>query len=182
MLAATGSKVSPVTTATSKNFGNPYRHPPRTADKTLVAIHTACSQHLPRDYKKFLKVIRPLGLNRVVELVWMDWLLSDPSHFLLIELLHHFHRFGWDHDVQWCLAALSADKLDFHFSIIQTPVVFRVFDEGLSKLKQVTGHDHHAIQRYIISIVAGGVPQNFLIAIHTLLDFRYLAQAPMFCP
>ena len=63
MLAATGFQVSPVTTATSKNFGDPYRHLPRTVDKTLVAICTACSQHSPRDYKKFLKVIRLLGLS-----------------------------------------------------------------------------------------------------------------------
>ncbi|KAF8545834.1 hypothetical protein OG21DRAFT_1491871, partial [Imleria badia] len=180
MLSATGSKVSPVTTATSKNFGDPYRHPPRTADKTLVAIRTACSQHSPRDYKKFLKAIKPLGLNGVVEPVWIDWLLSDPSRFLLIEPLHHFHRFAWDHDVQWCLTALGADELDFRFSIIQTLVGYRAFNEGLSKLKQVTGHDHRAVQRYIIGVVAGGVPRNFLIAIRALLDFHYLTQAPMF--
>ncbi|KAN0074461.1 hypothetical protein V8E55_011873 [Tylopilus felleus] len=132
------------------------------------------------NYKKFLKVIRLLGFNGVVKSVWMDWLLSDPSCFLLIEPLHHFHGFAWDHDVQWCLAALGADELDFRFSMIQTPVGFWAFNEGLSKLKQVTGPDHRAIQHYIISIVAGGVLRNFLIAIRALLDFHYLAQAPMF--
>ena len=57
---------------------------------------------------------------------------------------------------------------------------YRAFDEGLSKLKQVTGHDHRAVQRYIVGVVAGGVPRNFLVAIRSLLDFRYLAQAPTF--
>ncbi|KAF8545838.1 hypothetical protein OG21DRAFT_1428542, partial [Imleria badia] len=130
-------------------------HPPHTVDKTLVTICTACSQHSPRDYKKFLKAIKPLGLNEVVKPVWIDWLLSNPSRFLLIEPLHHFHCFAWDHNVQWCLTALGADELDFCFSIIQTLVGYRAFDEGLSKLKQVTGRDHCAIQRYIISVVAG---------------------------
>ena len=76
--------------------------------------------------------------------------------------------------------ALGAEELDFRFSVIQTPVGYRAFDEGLSKLKQVTGRDHRAVQRYIVGIVAGGVPRNFLVAIRSLLDFRYLAQAPTF--
>ena len=76
--------------------------------------------------------------------------------------------------------ALGAAELDFHFSIIQTPVGYWVFDEGISRLKQVTGCDHHAVQRYIIRIVADGVPQRFLITICALLDFHYLTQAPTF--
>ena len=75
---------------------------------------------------------------------------------------------------------LSTAELDFHFSIIQTSVGYWAFDEGISMLKQVTGHNHPAVQCYIIGIVAGGVPQRFLIAICALLDFRYLAQAPTF--
>ena len=180
LIAATGPKASPVTTAMSKNFGDPHRHPPRTAEETLLAIRSACSKYSPKDYKNFLKVIKSLGLNGVVEPVWMDWPLSDPCYFITIEPLHHFHRFAWDHDVKWCISALGAAELDFRFSIIQTPVGYRAFDEGISRLKQVTGRDHRAVQRYIIGIVAGGVPQRFLIAIRALLDFRYLAQASTF--
>ncbi|KAN0074445.1 hypothetical protein V8E55_011857 [Tylopilus felleus] len=71
-------------------------------------------------------------------------------------------------------------KLDFQFSLIQTPVGYWAFDEGISKLKQVTGCDQHAVQRYIIGTVAGNALQNFLIVVRALLDFRYLAQAPTF--
>lgn len=45
LLAETGPKASPVTTATLKNFGDAFRHPsppPRTAEITLAAILTAC--------------------------------------------------------------------------------------------------------------------------------------------
>ncbi|KAF8547407.1 hypothetical protein OG21DRAFT_1424890 [Imleria badia] len=180
LLAATDPKVSPVTTAMCKDFGDPHRHPPRTAEKTLAAIRSACSKYSPRDYKNFLKVTKSLGLNGVVEPVWMEWVLSDPAYFITIEPLHHFHRFAWDHDIKWCITALGAEELDFRFSIIQTSVEHRAFDEGISKLKQVTGRDHHAVQCYIIGVVAGDVPQNFLIALRVLLDFRYLAQAPTF--
>ena len=180
LLAATSPKVSPVTTATSKNFGDSHRHPPHTAEKTLATIHSACSKYSPRDYKNFLKAIKALGLNRVVEPVWMEWALSDPTHFITIKPLHHFYRFAWDHNVKWCITVLGAEELDFRFSIIQTVVGYQAFDEGISNLKQVTGRDHRAVQRYIIGVVAGGVPQNFLIALRALLDFRYLAQAPAF--
>ena len=124
LLAATGPKVSPVTTATSKNFGDPNRHPPCTAEKTLIAFCSACSKYSPTDYKNFLKAIKSLGLNGVVELVWMDWVLSDPCFFITIEPLHYFHCFVWDHDVKWCIVALGAEELNFHFSVIQTPVEY----------------------------------------------------------
>ena len=119
LLAATGPKVSPVTTAPSKHFGDPHRHPPRTAEKTVIAIRTACSKYSPKDYKNFLKAVRLLGLNGVVEPVWMGWALSSPCDFILIEPLHRFHQFVWDHDVKWCIVVLGAAELDFCFSIIQ---------------------------------------------------------------
>ncbi|KAI5981166.1 hypothetical protein EDD15DRAFT_2204477 [Pisolithus albus] len=181
LLAGTSTKASPVTTATAQEFGDAYRHPPRTAANTLAAIHTACSQSSPTDYTNFLKAIKPLRLNGVVvEPFWKLWPLSDRSDFITPEVLHHFHRMFWDHDVKWCIAATGAVELDFRFSIIQTLVGYRAFNEGISKLKQVTGRDHRAIQRYIIATVAGSVPRKFLMAIRTLLDFRYLAQAPSF--
>ena len=107
-------------------------------------------------------------------------MLSDPSDFINPEILHHFHKMFWDHDVKWCIHAVGAAEVDFRFSIIQTLVGHRAFDEGLSKLKQVTGRDHRAVQRYIIGVVAGAAPRKFIIAVHALLDFRYLAQAPVF--
>ncbi|KAF9230845.1 hypothetical protein BU15DRAFT_56804, partial [Melanogaster broomeanus] len=180
LLAATGPKASPITTATSKEFGDDYCHPPRTGEITLAAIRTVCTQHPPTDYKNFLKAIKSLRLNGVVEPFWKDWPLSGPSDFLKPEPLHHFHGMFWAHDAKWCIAAVGASELDFRFSIIQTTVGYRAFDEGISKLKQVTGRDHRAVQRYIVGTIAGSVPRKFLVAIRALLDFRYLAQAPSF--
>jgi len=47
-------------------------------------------------------------------------------------------------------------------------------------VKQVMGRDHCAVQRYIIGVIAGAIPKKFLVAIHALLDFHYLAQMPRF--
>ncbi|KAI6043346.1 hypothetical protein EDC04DRAFT_2600224 [Pisolithus marmoratus] len=180
LLAGTAMEVSPVTTTTSKEFGYPYQHPPHTAVTMLTAIHSACSQYFLTDYKNFLKAMRWFQLNGVIEPCWNSWPLSDPSIFLTPEVLHHFHQMFWDHNVKWCIDVIGATELDFHFSIIQTLVGYQAFSKGISRLKQVTGHDHCAVQHYIIATVAGSIPCKFLTAIHTVLDFCYLAQALLF--
>ncbi|KIJ11761.1 hypothetical protein PAXINDRAFT_15344 [Paxillus involutus ATCC 200175] len=160
LLAATSPKASPVTTATSKNFA--------------YALNDALN------YKNFLKAIKPLGLNGVVEPFWKDWPLSNPSDFLTPEPLHHFHHMFWDHDAKWCIAVVGAAELDFHFSLLQTTIGYHAFEDRISKLKQVTGRDHRAVQRYIVGVIAGTVPRPFLIAVRALIDFQYLVQAPSF--
>ncbi|KAI6014682.1 hypothetical protein EDC04DRAFT_2572905, partial [Pisolithus marmoratus] len=104
LLAATSPKASPVTIATSKDFGDPFCRPPCTSSLTLLAIQTACTEQDPFHYKNFLKVIKCLHLNSVIEPCWKGWLLSDPSQFLTPKPLHHFHRMFWDHDgIRACL-------------------------------------------------------------------------------
>ena len=159
LVACMGPKASPFTTATSKSFSNPVLHPPRTASLTLAAIRQALEKCSTQDYKAFVKVSRTLFLNGVVEPFWVDWPLSSPSGFLHPETLHHFHRFSWDHNVKWCIEVVSPLEMDFQFSLLQPTVGYRGFEDGISKLKQVTGRDHHSIQRYIIGIIAGAVPR-----------------------
>ncbi|KIJ10602.1 hypothetical protein PAXINDRAFT_16438 [Paxillus involutus ATCC 200175] len=180
LLAATGTKASPITMATSKEFGDNYCHPPHTPEITLAAIHTACAHYPPTDYKNFLKAIKLLRLNGVVKPFWKDWALSEPSDFLKPKPLHHFHHMFWDYYAKWCIAVVGASGLGFHFSIIQTLVAYQAFDEGISKLKQVTGRDHRTVQCYIVGAITGSIPWKLLVTICALLDFHYLAQAPSF--
>ena len=179
-MACMNPKASPLTTATSKQFGDPISHPPCTGSLTLHAIRMVFEKCSPQDYRAFLKVARALYLNGVIELFWVDWPLSGPSEFLHPETLHHFHQFSWDHDIKWCIVVVTALEIDFRFSLLQPVIGYRGFEDGISNLKQVTGRDHHSIQRYIIGVIAGAVPRQFLIAIHVLVEFRYLAQAPRF--
>ena len=180
LLAGVSPKASPVSTATHKGFGDVDPHPPRTAAKTLDDIERACTEADSHNLEEFLKVCRRLSLNGVHKLFWRDWALCDPSIFLPPEVLHMFHRLFWDHDLQWCIFVAGAEELDYRFSLIQTSVGYRSFAEGVSKLKQVTGRDHRAAQRYIIGAIAGAVPAKFLAAVVSLLDFRYLSQMPRF--
>ncbi|KAI6016894.1 hypothetical protein BKA83DRAFT_4059575 [Pisolithus microcarpus] len=148
--------------------------------RTLDDIEWACIEADPNDFEEFLKAAKCYSLSSVHKPFWRDWPLSDPSKFLTPEVLHHFHCLFWDHDLQWCSIVLGLAKIDYCFSLIQTPVRYCSFGEGVSKLKQVTGCDHRAMQRYIVGVIAGAVPPKFLLSINALLSFRYLAQMPHF--
>ena len=180
LVACTSPKASPVSTAIYKEFRDGICHPPHTAAGTLHAIKVMCAKLPPTDLINFLKATKEHQLNGVFEPFWRDWFHSDPSRFLLLEVLHHLHHISFDHDLQWCISVVGSEELDYCVSLTRTLIGYHSFDEGVSKLKQVTGRDHHAIQHYIIGIVTGTVPPRFLTAICGLLDFCYLAQMPSF--
>jgi len=169
-----------MTMASHKYFGDSFRHEPRTASTTLAQLSTIRSKVDPNDVEAYFKEAKLHRLNGVDRPFWRDWALADPSNFLIPESLHHLHKFFWDHEVPWCINVLTAQEIDFRFSILQRRIGFRHFGEGIAKLKQVTGREHRNVQRHMICIIAGGAaPRNFVIALRALMDFRYLAQAPV---
>lgn len=87
LLACTSPKVSPMSTATYKEFGDNKRHDPRTAGHTLNAIGELCAQADPDDFSPFLKAAKSYGLNGVHEPFWRNGPLSDPDKFLKVEPL-----------------------------------------------------------------------------------------------
>jgi len=177
ILACVGGKTSPLTMATYKQFGDSFQHEPRTASTTLAQIQTIGTN--PDDIELYFKEAKTLRLNGVHLPFWRDWLMADPARFLTPEPLHHWHRQFWDHDAQWCIHALGAQEIDFRFSVLPCTVGFRHFNEGISKLKQVTGKEQRDVERYVVGVIAGAVPKDFVIAIRALMDFRYLSQAPV---
>ena len=177
-LSGVAGKTSHVTMANYKQFGDPIRHEPRTASTTLAQLHAIEDSVDPWDLKAYIKEAMKVRLNGVHRPFWRDWALSEPSTFFTPEPLHHWHKMFWDHDANWCIHALGGPEIDFRFSILHPHTGFRQFHEGISKLKQVTGQEHRDIQRYIVALITGAVSNNFLIAICSLMDFRYLAQAP----
>jgi hypothetical protein len=85
----------------------------------------------------------------------------------------------WDHDAKWCIRVLGSAEIDFQFSVLHPHTGLCHFTEGIASLKQVTGREHRDIQCYIIPVIAGSVPRDFLIAVWALADFCYLVQAPI---
>ncbi|KAF8546746.1 hypothetical protein OG21DRAFT_1479626 [Imleria badia] len=157
LVSCTSPKSSPISTASHKEFGNGILHPPHTAAKMLGEICAMCSKSNSDDYNQFLKLTKSFGLNGVNEPFWIDWPLSNLAIF--------------DHDLQWCIVVVGNEEINYRFLLIRTLVGHRGFSEGVSKLKQVTGRDHCSMQYYIVGVIAGAVPLQFLSAIHALTDF-----------
>ncbi|KAG1726239.1 hypothetical protein EDB19DRAFT_1833533 [Suillus lakei] len=114
----------------------------------------------------FFEACKDYNLNNVNLPFWRNWLTANPSSFLTPKLLHHLHKMFWDHDRLWCTTVVCTG--------------YRAFKEGISALKQATRQDHHNVQWYIVGMIAGAAPANFISAIQALMEFRYLAQAPYF--
>jgi hypothetical protein len=176
-LSGVAGKTSHITMASYKSFGDPFRHEPRMASTTLARLHAIEETVSPWELAKYIKASSAQRLNGVHRPFWRDWPLSEPSTFFTPEPLHHWHKMFWDHDAKWCIHAVGAAEIDFRFTILHPHTGFRQFNEGISQLKQVTGREHREIQRYIVPTIADAVPKDFLIAIRSLMDFRYLAQA-----
>jgi hypothetical protein len=181
LISCVGGKTSSVTMASYEQFGDDFRHPPRTGSITLNTINKVHrSKSALESLEKYAKAAKSYRLNGVQLPFWRDWTLSfDPSIFLTSEPLHHWHKQFWDHDVKWCIHMLGEAEIDFRFSVLHSHSGYRHFKEGISSLKQVTGREQRDIQRYIIVVIADAVPPRFLVAIRALLDFRYFAQSPV---
>ena len=165
MYAGISKSASPVTTAIYKQFGDPYCHEPwmaHTITTQLTDIEMICD---PWYFTLYLPEAKWLQLNRVHQPFWWDWPLMEPSLFLTPEPLHHWHK------------TVGGTEIDFCFSILQPHVGFHHFAEGISNLEQVIGCDHCDVQPYTVGVITGAIPQDFLIAIWSVMDFRYHCQA-----
>jgi hypothetical protein len=179
-LSGVAGKTSSVTMASYKHFGDPFQHEPCMASTTIAQLQALEEVMNPWDVENYSKVaLEKFRLNGVHWPFWQDWPMAEPSEFLTPEPLHHWHKMFWDHDAKWCIHAAGANKIDFRFSILHPHMAYCHFKEGISKLKQVTGREHRDVHRYIVGIIVGAVPKHFLIAVRALMDFRYLAQAPV---
>ena len=180
MIAVVSGKTSHLTMATHKQFGDAFRHEPRTASTTLAQLHALSSVVDPvSDIKAYLKAAKKFRLSRVHKPFWRDWAQAEPCRFLTLEMLHHLHKFLFDHDLKWCINVVGEDEIDFRFSVLHPRTGYRHFKEGVSKLKQVTGRQYRDIQRYLIGVIAGAAPKAFVLALRALQDFRYYLQAPI---
>ncbi|KAF7343798.1 hypothetical protein MSAN_01960800 [Mycena sanguinolenta] len=179
LIAGVAGKRSSVTTASYRQFGDPFPHPPRTRDHTISQlIELEESYHPWVDLTEYIENAKAAGLNGVHRPFWRDWALAEPSQFLTPEILHHWLKMFYDHLCKWCILAVGAEEIDFRFSVLRPHTGMRHFKEGISKGKQTTGREHHDIQRYLVPVIAGSVSKKFLATIASLNDFFYHGQAP----
>src|ERR1700753_1432212 len=86
-LTGVAGKTSHLTTASFREFGDPFRHPPRMANDILTSIDDLSNEFDPSDVKLYATKARELyRLNGVNLPFWRDWELPDgtlpnPSQF-----------------------------------------------------------------------------------------------------
>ncbi|KAF8178181.1 hypothetical protein K438DRAFT_1485170, partial [Mycena galopus ATCC 62051] len=180
LIAAVAGKQSSVTTASYLEFGDPFQHPPRTAEHTLSQLKELEEAYHPWDeMEAYIEEAKQMGLSGVHRPFWLDWPMAEPSLFLTPEVLHHWLKFFYDHVVKWCIYVVGDQEIDFRFSVLRPHTGMRHFKEGISKGKQATGREHRDIMRYLVPVVAGAadVTPGFLTAITSIVNFFYAGQA-----
>ena len=124
-LTGVAGKTSHLTMVTYKEFGDPFRHPPRTADSILESLDILAEEFDPSQIAVYTNNMRTMFyLNGVHLPFWRDWFmpggtLPELHQVFPIEILHHLHKFFWDHDMKWALQAAGNLELDCRFSLLQ---------------------------------------------------------------
>ena len=179
LLSGVKGMTSHLTMAFHKEFGDSTRHPPRTREKTMRMLQKVGKTYKPwAQIDQYVIAAKNVRLNGVHKLFWRDWHLAEPSVFFTPELLHHSHKMFGDHDRKWCSNAVGSQEINFRYSVLQQHTGFRHFHKGVTGLRQATCREHKDMQRYIVAVIAGAVSESFVIAIRSLITFRYLSQAP----
>ncbi|KAH7904286.1 hypothetical protein BJ138DRAFT_1239251, partial [Hygrophoropsis aurantiaca] len=144
-----------------------------------LLIAYLCLRVDPWDIDIFQKKAKEMHMNGVHQPFWRNWFGADPSLFLVGEILHTLHKFFFDHPLKWCKELVGNDELNARYKSQHKRIGTRHFASGITHAKQMTGRDHRDIQRTIVPSIAGAAPPGAVLAIRSLVDFIYQAQAPV---
>jgi len=96
-------------------------------------------------------------LNGVHQPFWRNWGNADLSIFLTPDALHAWHKFFFNHPLKWIINIMGSEELDCCMAALQQCVGMCHWAHGISKLKQVTGHEHRDLEKILVAVAAGGV-------------------------
>ncbi|KAI6138987.1 hypothetical protein BKA82DRAFT_4332405 [Pisolithus tinctorius] len=160
LIACVSSKNLPILLATAEQFGNTICQP---LHVYTVAIHDPC------DITAFHKVCLTKHLNGIMEPFWKVWGNTCPSCFLTPEALHQWHKLYFDHCLQWVINIVGGKEVDHCLAALQPRIGTRHWANGISKLKQCTGYEHHD--------PVGALPDDVLCALCAITEFIFLTQS-----
>jgi hypothetical protein len=179
LISATANNVSPLSRATTNQFGDDICQPLCHGHETLWLIRELTHHVNPWQLDNFQKEAKAIGLSGVHLPFWHDWHMANPFHFLVPEILHMCHKFFFDHTLPWCINAIGAHELDQRFQSLHSCVGFHHFSNSITHVKQMTGCEHRDIQCSIVAVIAGAVPPCFLHTIRAMVNFIYQVQSPV---
>lgn len=176
-MAAVSSSVSPITLATSSQFGDGRVYARRTKAHTLNLIYAASKVVDVWQLHDFQRECKKVGLNGVHLPWWRDYLLADPSLFSVSDILHFNYKFFFDYLLPACQIAVGTHELDRRFASRHKHLGYAAL-RRVSEVKQMTGRMQREIMRTIIVAIEGAVSPGFMCAMRAILDFLLAAQSP----
>ncbi|KAG8708171.1 hypothetical protein FRC09_001400 [Ceratobasidium sp. 395] len=108
---------------------------------------------------------------------WYDLPHCDIFSSLTPDLLHQLHTGLFkDHLFEWCLDLANDDDLvDERFLALPSHPSLVSFRHGVASLSQTTGRQHKSMEKSIVAVMSGLVPQEALLAVQAAIDFIMLA-------
>ena len=150
--------------------GSPDEYPFRDKEETLELL----KKHLSgRDPPKFERI----GLRAVYNPFWAQLPHCDIFRCFTPDILHQLHKGVFkDHLVSWCLQIMGENEIDKRFKAMNGFPGLRHFKKGISSVTQWTGSEHKEMEKLMLGITIGRVPNRFIPVVRSLVDFIYLSQ------
>ncbi|KAI0755864.1 hypothetical protein BC629DRAFT_1584640 [Irpex lacteus] len=151
-------------------------HEPCVHRKKDVILNLLDLHHRGELSSEFKERFKALGLHAIHEPFWRDLPHADIFSCFTPDLLHQLHKGVFkDHLVKWCTILLGEDEMDNRFRDTPPTTGLRHFKNGISHVSQWTGHEHKEMEKIFVALIAGGVPDEVLIAVRALVDFIFTA-------
>lgn len=156
-----------------KDRENPADSLFRDVNKTLETL----SKHQQgRDPPKF----EDEGLRAVYQPFWAKLPHCDIFSTFTPDILHQLHKGIFkDHLVKWLSAIIGEKELDNRFKAMNGYPGLRHFKKGISSVTQWTGTEHKEMEKVVLGIAIGVLPNRAITVVRALLDFIYLSQLQM---
>ena len=176
-LAGVTSFTSPVTMAKTKALGDSFRHERRWWHITKKAIDDTKALADPiGNIKQYVKLANKQRLTGATELLWDGWEHCEPAVVLGFDILHSGHKYWKDHPFSWAVKSIGSLEIDARYRLLHSRIGWRHFHMGVSSLKKTGGRDHRDMQRYLLAVLDGAVPPQFISLLRAYLDYTYIAQ------
>ncbi|KAG1831968.1 hypothetical protein DFJ58DRAFT_719532 [Suillus subalutaceus] len=115
----------------------------------------------PWKVREFQESAKQYSLSGVHQPYWRNWGRADPSISLSQRYCMQCHKFFFDHPLKWCKEVIGASELDARFRSQHKRVGTRHFTNGVSHVNQMTGREHHDIQRTLVPTIVGVTSPGF---------------------